>query len=360
MAAAALAAAALPLVIAAPADAAPLTVWDAVAECESSGDWSSNTGNGHFGGLQFTDSTWKEFGGETYAPRADQATKEQQITIAEKVLAVQGPGAWPVCSSRAGLAAGANQPEAQAPSPGKDTPAVEQDPKPTALDGQPRVATYKTREGDTLESIAKAFHVAGGAQKLCDLNPAVLGRDPNAPVPVGVRLSVGAIPIDTAPRQTPATPTAASSTAKEPNQRTESAEQSDSAAVKPVEAPVGTGYRVVGSWASGYHTGVDFPVPTGTQVQAVTNGTVIKSGWGGPYGNEVVVRHADGHHSQYAHLAQISVAVGQDVSPGTPIGLSGSTGNSTGPHLHFEVRTTPHYGADIDPIAYLRSLGVSI
>jgi multidrug efflux pump subunit AcrA (membrane-fusion protein) len=71
--------------------------WDAVAMCESGGNWSINTGNGYYGGLQFSSSTWLGFGGGAYAPRADLATKAQQIAIAEEVLAVQGPGAWPTC-----------------------------------------------------------------------------------------------------------------------------------------------------------------------------------------------------------------------------------------------------------------------
>ncbi|NNM46880.1 transglycosylase family protein [Knoellia koreensis] len=79
------------------------TVWDRVAACESGGNWSINTGNGFYGGLQFTNQTWNGFGGGRYAPRADLASKAQQITIAQKVLQVQGPGAWPVCSQRAGL-----------------------------------------------------------------------------------------------------------------------------------------------------------------------------------------------------------------------------------------------------------------
>jgi hypothetical protein len=71
--------------------------WDAVARCESGGNWSINTGNGYYGGLQFSSSTWAAFGGTAYAARADLATKSQQIAVAEKVLAVQGPGAWPTC-----------------------------------------------------------------------------------------------------------------------------------------------------------------------------------------------------------------------------------------------------------------------
>ena len=78
-------------------------VWDRVAECESGGNWSINTGNGFYGGLQFYHPTWTSFGGGEFAPYAHQATKLQQITVAQRVLRVQGPGAWPVCSVRAGL-----------------------------------------------------------------------------------------------------------------------------------------------------------------------------------------------------------------------------------------------------------------
>jgi hypothetical protein len=76
---------------------APSHDWDAVALCESGGNWSINTGNGYYGGLQFSSSTWLAYGGGSYAPRADLAGKSQQIAVAEKVLAVQGAGAWPVC-----------------------------------------------------------------------------------------------------------------------------------------------------------------------------------------------------------------------------------------------------------------------
>lgn len=93
------------LAAAAPANASSYdpSVWDRVAQCESGGNWSINTGNGFYGGLQFTTQTWQGFGGGKYAPNAHQATKEQQIEIAQKVLATQGPGAWPVCSQKAGL-----------------------------------------------------------------------------------------------------------------------------------------------------------------------------------------------------------------------------------------------------------------
>ncbi|GAA1394175.1 hypothetical protein GCM10009639_28010 [Kitasatospora putterlickiae] len=97
---------AMPILSATGASAAPVSTWDAVAQCESGGNWSINTGNGFYGGLQFTASTWKAFGGAAYAPQANQASKAQQISVAEKVLASQGPGAWPVCSKKAGLTKG--------------------------------------------------------------------------------------------------------------------------------------------------------------------------------------------------------------------------------------------------------------
>ena len=79
------------------------SVWDKVAQCESGGNWKINTGNGFYGGVQFAASTWKAYGGKTYASQAHLATKAEQIAIARRVLAGQGPGAWPTCSRRAGL-----------------------------------------------------------------------------------------------------------------------------------------------------------------------------------------------------------------------------------------------------------------
>ncbi|MEY8197275.1 resuscitation-promoting factor Rpf1 domain-containing protein [Corynebacterium pseudotuberculosis] len=85
------------------ASAAPDSDWDRLAGCESGGNWAINTGNGYYGGIQFSASTWKGFGGGQYAPTADKATREQQIAVAEKVLASQGWGAWPSCSAKLGL-----------------------------------------------------------------------------------------------------------------------------------------------------------------------------------------------------------------------------------------------------------------
>ncbi|MCX3058431.1 M23 family metallopeptidase [Streptomyces beihaiensis] len=136
--------------------------------------------------------------------------------------------------------------------------------------------------------------------------------------------------------------------------------------------PVSSGYKLSAGysqggslWASGKHSGQDFAVPTGTGVLAVHSGTVVKAGPNGAgdgpaYGNAIVIKHADGRYSQYAHLSRIDVKVGRHVSTGQHIALSGNTGNSTGPHLHFEIRTTPNYGSAVNPVAFLKRHGVTV
>ncbi|MGW2842885.1 M23 family metallopeptidase [Streptomyces sp. NPDC001493] len=124
---------------------------------------------------------------------------------------------------------------------------------------------------------------------------------------------------------------------------------------------ISTGYKSSGSlWSSGSHSGVDFHAATGTPVLAVGAGTVVEAGWGGAYGNNIVLRMTDGTYTQYGHLSSLGVFVGQRVSSGERIGLSGATGNATGPHLHFEARTGPEYGTDMDPVAYLRARGLTV
>ncbi|WP_326765975.1 transglycosylase family protein [Streptomyces sp. NBC_01591] len=95
---------AIPLLGASGAHAADATTWDRVAECESGGMWSADLGNGYYGGLQFSQETWKAYGGEAYAERADLASRAQQIAVAEKVLDDRGPQAWPSCAVISGLA----------------------------------------------------------------------------------------------------------------------------------------------------------------------------------------------------------------------------------------------------------------
>ncbi|RSS54310.1 M23 family metallopeptidase [Streptomyces sp. WAC01280] len=136
--------------------------------------------------------------------------------------------------------------------------------------------------------------------------------------------------------------------------------------VKPVAAyTLSASYNQGGAMWAHKHSGQDFAVPTGTPVKAAGTGTVVKAGPNGggdgpAYGNAIVVKHANGTYSQYAHLSKIKVNVGQKVAAGQQIALSGNTGNSSGPHLHFEIRTTPNYGSAVNPAAFLRSHGVSI
>ncbi|MFD8199111.1 peptidoglycan DD-metalloendopeptidase family protein [Streptomyces sp. NPDC059701] len=128
-------------------------------------------------------------------------------------------------------------------------------------------------------------------------------------------------------------------------------------------APVET-YRLSASFGSGgarwanRHTGQDFAVPVGTPVRSVGEGRVVRVTCGGAFGMQVVVRHPGGYSTQYAHLAAVSVRQGERVGPGRWIGQSGSTGNSTGPHLHFEVRVTPEPGSALDPVPWLEQRGV--
>ncbi|MDX3115557.1 MULTISPECIES: LysM peptidoglycan-binding domain-containing M23 family metallopeptidase [Streptomyces] len=228
--------------------------------------------------------------------------------------------------------------------------------------------TYTVRSGDYLSKIADEQHVSGGWQRLYRDNRAVIGGDPSLIHP-GLKLSIGQKAAPGAHKSSGSSATGASkasepkaSVKSSPAKATQAADSSSSGFVLPVAgATIGTPYHQAGSmWSSGYHTGVDFVVPTGTTVKAVGAGTVVSAGWGGAYGNQVVVRLADGYYAQYAHLSQLSVSAGQTVTAGQQVGLSGATGNVTGPHLHFEIRTTPDYGSDVDPIAYLRSHGVTV
>ncbi|MFG3256948.1 peptidoglycan DD-metalloendopeptidase family protein [Streptomyces sp. NPDC048172] len=128
--------------------------------------------------------------------------------------------------------------------------------------------------------------------------------------------------------------------------------------VKPSAYTLSAGYRSSGArWSKG-HTGQDFAVETGTPVRAVGAGTVAVTSCGDGFGNQVVIRHRDGYYSQYAHLSAIQTERGRQVRAGERIGLSGSTGNSTGPHLHFEARVTPGMGSDVAPVPWLRERGV--
>ncbi|MEU6507300.1 transglycosylase family protein [Streptomyces sp. NPDC046942] len=188
------AAVAAPLMAAGNASAATASEWDAVAQCESGGNWSINTGNGFYGGLQFTNSTWAAYGGTAYAARADLASKAQQIAVAEKVLAGQGKGAWPVCgtglssaayngsapttsskttapSTSSGAATRSTDQQAATRSTTRTAPSVSKTvTTPTGKTVKKGDGEYKVVKGDTLSAIAEKHHVAGGWQKLFKLN----------------------------------------------------------------------------------------------------------------------------------------------------------------------------------------------
>jgi resuscitation-promoting factor RpfA len=161
---------------AAPANAASTATWDAIAQCESSGNWSIDTGNGYYGGLQFLPATWRAFGGTGNPAHASKAT---QIAVAERVLKVQGWGAWPTCSARLGLygkSGSIDAPKAKASAP---KAAVKYSGK-----------TYTVKSGDTMGKIAAKLGVRGGWQRLAAANKATV-KNPNLIYP-GQKLRIPA------------------------------------------------------------------------------------------------------------------------------------------------------------------------
>ncbi|MFJ1750118.1 transglycosylase family protein [Streptomyces sp. NPDC088116] len=196
------AAVAAPLIGATSASAASSSEWDQVAQCESGGNWSINTGNGYFGGLQFSSSTWAAYGGTSYASSADQASKSQQISVAEKVLASQGKGAWPSCgvslsgASGSGSGSGSSDSGSGSSDSGSGTqeqpqqsrqqaaPEQQAQPKQSTRDAEQPASRsesrpvtikkgdgeYKVKSGDTLSKIADAKKVKGGWKKVFELN----------------------------------------------------------------------------------------------------------------------------------------------------------------------------------------------
>lgn len=482
---------ALPLTLSGNAHAADVSVWDKVAKCESTNNWSINTGNGYYGGLQFTQSTWEAYGGLKYAARADLASKTEQIAIAEKVLASQGAGAWPVCSVAAGLTSGMAQPNT-APATTSTMPKVTEQkatPKPkaavtsTTYKADKAVAFAKAQVGDAYKyggngpsawdcsGLTKAAWASAGVTiprtsqdqwhklthvSLSNLKPGDLivfysgashigiyigngkfvhAANPSRGVvtntlaeykswginPIGAVRPTPYTPISTpkpAPKPEPKpVPTSGKYTVKSgdtlsnisrvelhttnwkplyeankdvvganpnlifPGQKLDmptvklakveaekaTTKEVESAAKVSVSAPVANpqviqDYHNAGSYSLGYHTGTDFAAATGTVVKAVSDGTVVASDPSGAYGINVLIKHEDGTYALYAHLSSKVVQAGTQVQAGRMIGLSGSTGNSTGPHLHLEIRKEAAFGEGnfLDPIAWLRDKGLDI
>jgi LysM repeat protein len=175
----------VPLTVA-PAFASADPNWDAIAQCESGGNWSINTGNGYYGGLQFSQSTWAANGG---SGNPANASREEQIRVANNVLASQGIGAWPVCGKKAGASGGgsaapaAKAPaKAKAPTNNKAKAPVRTTPVAPALVASNPTGDYTVVAGDSLSKIATAQNVAGGWQALFEKNKQYIG-DPNLIVP---------------------------------------------------------------------------------------------------------------------------------------------------------------------------------
>lgn len=476
---------ALPLTLTGNAQAADNSVWDKVAKCESSGNWHINTGL-FDGGLQFLDSTWDAYKPARYPATANQATKAQQIVVAEKVLADQGSKAWPVCSVQAGLTSSMAEPNKTAATTQtlpkvtveKATPALKSSvqykadkavsfaraqvgdryryggegpnswdcsgltqaawkaagvsiprtsgaqwkslpkvslnslkpgdlivfysgashigiyigggkfvhaanssrpvsvdsfsgyyrrnaigavrptayvpvnapkPAPKPVDEKPVETSgkYTVKSGDTLSLIARAKLDTNNWKPLYAANKGVVGDDPNLIFP-GQKLALPKVSL--------------AKVASEPVKV-----ETKAAAVVKVSAPL-VHLRVIqsfhnpGAYSLGYHTGVDFAASTGTVVKAVAAGTVVASDPSGSYGINVLVKHTDGTYSLYAHLSSKTVFPGTKVAAGRMVGRSGSTGNSTGPHLHLEIRTKANFGAGnfLDPIKWLKNQGLTI
>ncbi|QIJ65805.1 M23 family metallopeptidase [Streptomyces sp. JB150] len=320
--------------------------------------------------------------------------KTQRFT---RSIAVAGTGGAALALPLMGAAAAhAATPQAAAEDATRSVASVQQSTAKKAaeksVEKNSGVRIYTVKSGDCLSEIAEDQKVEGGWQRLYADNRATVGEDPSLIHP-GLELTLGEKAAASAPKSSSAEQSKPSRSSQGSSQQSsgaskkaESDESAQSQSAKPAEASspqtstaaqaatvagghtapvagagIGTAYKVAGSmWSSGYHTGVDFVVPTGTSLKAVGAGTVVSAGWAGAYGNQVVIKLADGYYAQYAHLSALSVSAGQSVTAGQQVGLSGSTGNSTGPHLHFEIRTTPDYGSDVDPVAYLRSKGVSL
>lgn len=350
------------------ADGATAAEWDKTAQCESTGNWAINTGNGFYGGVQFLPSTWKAYGGLEFASNAHLATKVEQITVAERVLwkghngiPPQGKGAWPVCG--VGLS---NTPYAPVtppvpppppatppttppvdtglPTPDKQSPSavpLQQELKRTGY--MPKSVVEHPNYGPLTQKAVAAFHDDHLEYKWKWLREDV---------------TIGPKGWEHLQEMKDATP----APAPVPNPTPAPAPVGDFVTPLADMSKRGDGYISNGGCVSrtcGGHSGVDFTAPSGTPVRAVAAGKVIVGGAGAAYGNHVTIDHGNGVWTLYAHLSSVSVSAGTQVSAGATIGKVGSTGTSTGAHLHFEVRTNGlQFNGFLDPVAWLKSHGI--
>jgi LysM repeat protein len=210
-------------------------------------------------------------------------------------------------------------------------------------------ATYTVGSGDTLYDIAKQYlgdgHTWGQIYNHGD-NREAIGDNPDV-ILAGQELSV---------------PDSSQTSSSKPEPEPAPAPATDTF-VSPVDAPVSQVYgNAGGNYTLGYHTGTDFSAASGTNTVAVTGGTVVASDTSSSYGTNVQIQLEDGNYALYAHLSGASVSEGDQVEAGDLVGYVGNTGTSTGPHLHFEIRTEPVFaeGNFLDPVEYLRDNGVTI
>lgn len=335
--------------------AATLPQWEAIAQCESGNDWAINHSSDGLsvGGLQFQNPSWQialqylnAHGYDTSTwtqtlyqgmPRDQVPTKEQTILAGEALLAVQGSQAW-VCKG-VGLSAsmfeGGPAPYGPATTYSGSTPV---DVAPVVVPPSKSGSRYTVESGDTLYGIAKAHGEGSGSgnwHALYQRNRAVVGSNPDLIYPGQVLRLVGK-----------SAPPPVSSTAEYQ---------------RPVPGPITQGFHNPGNYTLGYHTGVDFRAAFGTPVHAANGGTIVDSDTSAAYGTNVQILNDDGTYALYAHLSAKNVTVGQHVAAGYVIGNVGSTGNSSGAHLHFEIRIHPLFaeGNFVDPADWLRAHGVT-
>lgn len=353
----------IPIISATDASAATASEWDAVAQCESSGNWALNTGNGYYGGIQFTKSTWEAYGGLAFAPRADLATKEEQIKVGERVLTTgwngnspQGKVAWPNCgtglsSTPYGAAQEKPKEEAPAPAPEADTP------PPAPGNGAGKV--YRVKAGDWLSTIAR--DQMGSVSKwrwLYRVNRHVIGGDPNLIHP-GQELKIPGRPVTKPGHTEPTTPTKPTEVPEPPAAPAASGYAAPLASIR-ITQPFHNPNPIYGT---GWHTGVDFAAAYGTSVRAVADGVVVGGNAGSAYQQHVIIKHSDGVYTLYAHLSSKLVSVGQTVKAGQVIAASGNCNGGCGAHLHLELRNDPTQyapGVFSDPVMWLRSKGVAL
>ncbi len=377
------------------ANAAPEDAWDSIAECESGGVWDLPYGDrDSTGGLQFRAASWSDALAQLRADGIDtsafpavayQATKAQQILAGEALLKLQGPGAWTCNATQGGPLngySGGDYSRYQGGTPATPEPdPVPADPAPDLPDAVPgdshpsakepakgddcEHSTHTVEPGDTLYGITKA-HTGDASldnwEALYEANRDVIGSDPDLIYP-GQTFTLpwaggeeqppgGGVHDDTNGPADPAPPAPVETPPASADYRSPLVDMSG----------IGDGYIDNGGCVSrscGGHSGVDFTAPTGTPVRAVAAGTVEGSTAGAAYGNHVLINHGDGTWTLYAHLNGTDVFPGATVSAGQVIGSVGSTGNSSGPHLHFEVRTNgDQFNGFLDPVAWLSSHGI--